>query len=136
MGAGLALAGPDEDSLTINGEIAIVTETAAPAHVENLSTIYSGWRFRSNETQAVQMDDFDNPGMIGVEKAMANWETVEGTAGESCAGCHGGPAEMAGVRAVYPKWNEEKGMVTTLEMEVNNCRETRMGAEKWKYTSG
>ena len=43
---------------------------------------------------------------------------------------------MKGVRAVYPKWNEEKGMVTTIEMEVNNCRENRMGAEKWKYDGG
>ena len=133
---GLAVSDPDDDSLTINGEISIVTEAAAPAHMENVDTIYSGWRFRSDETQAVQMDDFDNPGMIGVENAMVDWETVDGSAGKSCAGCHGAPEDMAGLRAVYPKWNAEKGKVTTLEMEVNNCRETRMGAEKWKYTGG
>ncbi len=131
---GAAWAGPDEDQLTINGEIAIVTETAAPEHMANVKTIYSGWRFRSDETQAVQMDDFDNPGMLGVENALVDWETADGSEGKSCASCHGASEEMAGVRAVYPKWNEEKGMVTTLEMEVNNCRETRMGAEKWKYT--
>lgn len=144
MGATLALAmvptlgmsDPDEDSLTINGEIAIVTETAAPAHLENVDTIYSGWRFRSDETQAVQMDDFDNPGMIGVENALVDWASADGTEGKSCADCHGDAEELAGVRAVYPKWNEEQGRVTTLEMEVNNCRETRMGAEKWKYTGG
>ncbi|GAA0783656.1 sulfur oxidation c-type cytochrome SoxA [Roseibium denhamense] len=134
--SGLAFADPDEDSLTINGDISIVTETDAPAHAENLSTIYSGWRFRSDETQAFQMDDFDNPGMIGVENASVDWETVDGSAGKSCASCHGGPEDMAGLRAEYPKWNEDKGQVTTLEMEVNNCRETRMGAEKWKYTGG
>lgn len=132
----LAVADPDDDQLVINEELSIVTEVAAPAHVENLSTIYSGWRFRSDETQAVQMDDFENPGMIGVENALVDWDTVEGTAGKSCAGCHGDAEDMAGVRAVYPKWNEEKGMVTTLEMEVNNCRENRMGADKWKYTGG
>lgn len=133
---GLALSDPDEDSLTINGDIPIVTQTDAPAHTENLSEIYSGWRFRSDETQAFQMDDFDNPGMIGVENAAVDWETVDGSAGKSCANCHGAPEEMAGVRAVYPKWNEEMGKVTTLEMEVNNCRETRMGAKTWKYTGG
>lgn len=133
---GLAMSGPDDDSLTINGDIPIVTETDAPEHAENLSTIYSGWRFRSDETQAFQMDDFDNPGMIGVENAIVDWETVDGSEGKSCASCHGTPEDMAGVRAVYPKWNEEKGKVTTLETEVNNCRETRMGAEKWKYTGG
>ena len=132
----LANSGPDDDSLTINGDIPIITETDAPAHAENLSTIYSGWRFRSDETQAFQMDDFDNPGMIGVENAAINWETVEGSEGKSCASCHGAPEEMAGLRTVYPKWNEELGKVTTLELEVNNCRENRMGAEKWKYTGG
>lgn len=130
------LADPDGDSLTINGEIAIVTETAAPAHMENVDTIYSGWRFRADETQAVQMDDFDNPGMIGVESAMEAWDSVDGSEGKSCSSCHGAAEDMAGVRAVYPKWNDEKGMVTTLEMEINNCRENRMGAEKWKYTKG
>lgn len=133
---GSAWADPDDDQLTINGDIPIVTEAAAPDHMEYVDTIYSGWRFRSDETQAFQMDDFDNPGMLGVENAMVDWETADGSEGKSCASCHGAAEDMAGVRAVYPKWNEEKGMVTTLEMEVNNCRETRMGAEKWKYTGG
>lgn len=133
---GPVLADADDDQLTINGDIAIVTEAAAPAHMDYVDNIYSGWRFRSDETQAFQMDDFDNPGMIGVESAMDVWDTVDGAAGKSCADCHGAAEDMAGVRAVYPKWNEARGMVTTLEMEVNNCRETRMEAEPWKYTSG
>lgn len=133
---GTVSADPDDDQLTINGEILIVTETGAPDHMEYVDTIYSGWRFRSDETQAVQMDDFDNPGMLGVENALANWDTADGSEGKSCSSCHGAAEDLAGVRAVYPKWNEEKGMVTTLEMEVNNCRENRMGAEKWKYTGG
>lgn len=132
----MTLADPDSDALIVNEDIPMVTEVAAPAHLENLDTIYSGWRFRSDQTQAIQMDDFDNPGMIGVENAMAAWDTADGTEGKACASCHGAPEEMAGVRAVYPKWNEAKGKVTTLEMEVNDCRETRMGADKWKYTGG
>ena len=134
--ASVGFADPDEDSLTINGEIAIVTEVAAPAHMENVSTIYSGWRFRSDETQAVQMDDFDNPAMIWVEQAAEVWETVEGSAGKACASCHEGPENMAGVKAVYPKWNEGAGEVRTIEMQVNDCRENQMGAEKWGYGSG
>jgi len=132
-----ALADPDDNSLTINGEIEIVTETAAPAHMENVDTIYSGWRFRMAGTQVMEEDDFDNPGMIWVEKAAADWETVDGTRGESCQSCHGVVEEsMKGVRAVYPKWNEAAGEVRTLEMQVNDCRHTRMGAEKWKYSGG
>ncbi|WP_375267102.1 sulfur oxidation c-type cytochrome SoxA [Planktotalea sp.] len=134
--ASTAFADADDDKLTVNGEIEMVTEASAPAHLENVDTIYSGWRFRSDETQAFQMDDFDNPGMIGVEKASANWDAVDGSEGKSCASCHGAAEDMAGVRPVYPKYNEEMGKVTTLAMEVNNCRTERMGAEKWKYTGG
>ena len=43
---------------------------------------------------------------------------------------------MAGVRAVYPKWNEDAGEVRTLAMQINDCRENQMGAEKYGYTSG
>lgn len=136
LGGGAASAGPDDDQLIVNDEIKMVTEAPAPDHMEYVKTIYSGWRFRTDETQAVQLDDFDNPGMIGVESAMEAWETAEGTANASCNSCHGAAEDMAGVRAVYPKWNEEKGMVTTIEMEVNNCRTERMGAEPWKYTGG
>ncbi|MCV3272777.1 sulfur oxidation c-type cytochrome SoxA [Roseobacter sinensis] len=131
-----AHAGPDDDDLVINGEIEIVTETAAPEHIEHVGTIYSGWRFRSDETQAFQVDDFDNPSMIWVEQAEEVWNTAEGAAGKSCASCHDGSDSMAGVRAVYPKWNEDAGEVRTLEMQINDCRENRMQAETWKYTGG
>ena len=126
----------DSNALSVEGE-GILTETDAPAHLENIDTIYSGWRFRSGETQALQTDDFDNPAMVFVDQAMDTWSKVEGSAEKSCASCHDDVEEsMAGVRAVYPKWNEEAGEVRTLAMQINDCRENRMGAEKWKYTGG
>lgn len=134
----LAIAEADDDTLIVNDELEMVTKAAAPAHLaDDLDEVISGWHFRSDETQALQMDDFDNPGMLGVELAIDAWETVEGTAEKSCASCHGDVEEsMAGVRAVYPKWNEAAGEVRTLEMQVNDCRENQMGAEKLGYTSG
>lgn len=133
----LAFADADDDTLVVNGELELVTKTAAPAHLDGaLDEIMSGWHFRSDNTQVMQADDFDNPGMLAVEAAAEAWETVEGTEGKSCASCHGDADSMAGVRAVYPKWNEAAGEVRTLEMQVNDCRENRMGAEKLKYTSG
>lgn len=134
--AGAAFAGPDEDQLVVNGEIEMVTEAAAPEHMEYVDTIYSGWRFRSDETQAFQEDDFDNPAMIWVEDAMEAFETVDGSAGKSCASCHENPETFKGVKAVYPKWNEDAGEVRTLETQINACRTEQMGAEKWKYTGG
>ncbi len=124
-------------SLVVNEEIHMVTTTAAPAHLSDaLDEITSGWIYRSDETQAMQMDDFDNPGMIWVEKAWEAWGTAEGSEGKSCADCHGEPEEMAGVKAVYPKWNEAAGEVRNLQMQMNDCRVNRMGAEAWPADKG
>lgn len=135
LAAGAASAG-QEDDLTINGEIDIVVRTEAPAHLDAIDTIYSGWVYRSDETQALQMDDFDNPGMIFVDMAIEAFDTVEGSEGKSCASCHESPEAMAGVKPVYPKWNDAAGEVQTIEMQINACRTERMGAEALKYTSG
>lgn len=124
--------------LIVNGETEIVTRADAPAHLDGaLSEITSGWIYRSNETQAMQMDDFDNPGMLAVEDAMVAWGTAEGTENKSCADCHGAAEEgMAGVRATYPKWNDNAEEVRTLAMQINACRTENMGAEEWKYDGG
>ncbi|NIY71072.1 sulfur oxidation c-type cytochrome SoxA [Marivivens donghaensis] len=124
--------------LVINGETEIVTRADAPAHLDGaLSEVTSGWLYRSDETQAMQMDDFDNPGMLAVEDAMVAWGTAEGTENKSCADCHGAAEEgMAGVRATYPKWNDNAEEVRTLAMQINACRTENMGAEEWKYDGG
>ncbi len=126
--------GADDDTLTIDGQ-EMITKTAAPAHMAEtgIDTIMSGWHFREDDTQAMQMDTFDNPGMIAVDQATDAWNTVEGTAEKSCASCHEGPESMEGVRAVYPKWNAEAGEMRTLAMQVNDCRTNQMGAEAYKY---
>ena len=130
-------ADPVDDTLIVNGETAIVTRTAAPAHVsEALDEVMSGWLFRGTETRAMQADDFDNPGMIFVEQAQDAWETAEGTEGKSCSSCHNDMESMAGVKATYPKWNEAAGEVRTLQMQMNDCRTNRMGAEAWGYDKG
>ncbi|MBO6855207.1 MAG: sulfur oxidation c-type cytochrome SoxA [Marivivens sp.] len=133
-----AAAADESASLVINGELEIVTEAPAPAHLDGaLRTVYSGWVFRSDETQVMQMDDFDNPGMIFVESGMADWNTAEGTEGKSCADCHGDAEEsMREVRAVYPKWNDEAEEVRTLQMQINACRTEQMGAEALKTDAG
>lgn len=129
--------GADDDTLAIDGQ-EMITKTAAPAHMEEtgIDTIISGWHFREDDTQSMQADTFDNPGMIAVDQAMDAWNTVEGSAEKSCASCHEGPESMQGVRAVYPKWNEEAGEVRTLAMQINDCRTNQMGADAYKYDSG
>lgn len=124
-----------DNELVINGETPIITQAPAPEHMDRMREIRSGWTFRSVETQAMQMDDFDNPGMLGVEAAMTDFATPMGDSGESCASCHDGPEALAGVRATYPQWDEERGEMQTVEMQVNECITERMGAEAWGYTS-
>ena len=133
-----AFADADDDTLVVNDEITMVTKAAAPAHVADvLDEVMSGWHFRSDETQALQKDDFENPAMVFVDQAIEAWETVDGSEGKSCASCHDDvETSMKGVRAVYPKWNEQAGELRTMAMQINDCRENQMGAKKWKYTGG
>jgi sulfur-oxidizing protein SoxA len=126
--------GADDDTLTIDGQEMISKTAASPALAEGgIDTAISGWHFREDDTQVMQMDSFDNPAMIAVDQALDAWNTVEGTAEKSCASCHEGPESLEGVRAVYPKWNEAAGEMRTLAMQINGCRTENMGAEAYKY---
>lgn len=130
--AGGAYAGPDDDTLILNEETELVTETAAPEHMENISTIYSGWRFRTDETQALQLDDFENPAMIFVDQAMDIFNTVDGSEGKSCSSCHDNVEGFAGVTTEMPKVVD--GKVVVMEDFLNEHRATAMGAEPWKWS--
>ena len=130
--AGAAFA-QDSETLRIDGET-LITEAAAPKHMENVDTIYSGWRFRSTETQALEMDDFDNPAMIFVDKGIDLYNKVEGTAGKACISCHENVEDFAGLRTQLPRVQD--GELVAMEDLVNNCRTERMGAEAWKWSGG
>lgn len=132
---GAAFAGPDDNKLVIEGT-EIVTDLATPKG-HPLDHLYSGWRFRSVETQELEMDDFENPAMVLVDQARDQWDVVDGSEGKSCATCHGDVEEsMIGVKAGYPKMNETAGKPFALEHQVNACRTERMGAKEWKWESG
>lgn len=101
-----------------------------------LPEIISGYEFRNAETQAVQDDEFENPGYLWVEQGAELWETVDGKAGRSCSSCHNDAADsMTGVGAQMPKWNEKLGKPVNLEQQVNRCRSGAMQAEPWKFDS-
>lgn len=124
-------------SLVINDEETMIIQAPAAAHLENLDEVFSGWVFRTAETQTLQMDDFDNPGMIFVDQAIDQWSSVDGAAEKSCASCHGDDAsEFAGLRTVLPRWDEEAGGVQSMEDYINKCRTERMEAEAWKWSDG
>ncbi|WP_438955834.1 sulfur oxidation c-type cytochrome SoxA [Cognatiyoonia sp.] len=121
----------DDSALMTNGD-AILTEASAPEHMEFVDAIYSGWRFRSAETQALQMDDFDNPGFIFIDQAIDLWDAVDGSEGKSCSSCHSDVEEFVGLRASLPR--VEDGKLVTLEDLINRSRVEHMGAEPWKWS--
>lgn len=119
------------DPIVINGgEVELPTVAPAPDFLDGaLPEIYSGWLFRDPETQTMQTDDFENPGMVFVDQGMDEWNKVEGAAGQSCAACHDDMADsMKGVRAVMPKVNKD-GVLWSIEDYVNDCRVNRMQAD-------
>lgn len=98
--ASVSLAGADpvDDTLVVNGDLEIAVRAPAPAHLDGAlgDEVLSGWLYRGDETRAMEMDDFDNSGMIFVEQARDSWAEADGSEGKSCASCHGEPEDMAG----------------------------------------
>ena len=124
----------DEDAnMTIDG-MEMKIRAAAPEHMENVDEIMSGWVFRSDETQALQLDDFDNPGFVFVDQAIDLWDKVEGSEGKACSSCHEDVEDFAGLRTKLPR--VEDGQLVSMENLVNECRTERMGAEPWKWSGG
>ena len=134
-GAGPVLADPVDDTLEIDGT-PIITRTAAPEG-HPFDELYSGWLFRESETRDLSRDSFENPGMIAVEDGEVLWNKVEGTAGKSCASCHGDAAEsMKGVGASFPKWDADSNKPINVELQINKCRTEQMGAEALPFNKG
>ncbi len=120
---------------SIEGHGPITTRTASP-HGHPLRQVTSGFEYRTKETQALELDDFQNPGMLAVERGEDIWNTVEGEAGKSCASCHGDAAEsMKGVGAAVPKWDKGLDKPANLAMRINECRTANMKAEPYKFDS-
>lgn len=96
----------------------------------------SGYTYLSQETRALQDDDFANPGMLWVERGAALWAEPAGAAGKACADCHGDAStSMKGVRARYPVYEPELEKPINLEQRINQCRAERMGAEPLAWES-
>lgn len=90
----------------------------------------SGFEFMTPETQALQVDDMSNPGMLWVLQGEQFWNQAEGSAGIACAGCHGDAGQtMRGVATRYPAIDEATGRPIDLAGRINSCRVSRQNAE-------
>jgi L-cysteine S-thiosulfotransferase len=101
-----------------------------------LSARKSGYDFMSRETRTMQDDDTTNPGMLWVLDGETLWSRKAGTAGKSCADCHGDAAtSMKGVAARYPAFNAERGRPINLDQRINMCRSDQQKATPLAFES-
>ena len=96
----------------------------------------SGYDYLSPEMQAMQDDDFANPGMITVEAGESLF-AKQGKDGKSCASCHGNGANRFDTKriAAYPLYNKQLKKPVTLRGQILSCWNERIGAQPLKYSS-
>jgi L-cysteine S-thiosulfotransferase len=99
------------------------------------SDLRSGKEFVAPETRAQQDDLTVNPGMLWVEQGEKLWRESAGSAGRSCASCHGEPASMKGVATRYPLYDTKLGRLLNLEGRIQHCRAERQQADPLAYES-
>jgi sulfur-oxidizing protein SoxA len=95
----------------------------------------SGFEFLGPDLRAMQKDDFANPGMLWVERGAKLW-SAPGSAGLSCASCHGDArVSMKGVAARYPLVDKASGRLVSVDQRIQQCRVERQKAEPLAYES-
>jgi sulfur-oxidizing protein SoxA len=103
---------------------------------ERASSARSGYDFLTPETQHLQDDDFENPGMLWVEPGRKLWSRADGNSGKSCQSCHAqAEHSMKATAAHYPQYSAAAGRVIDLEQQINRCRTEHMNAKAWAYES-
>ena len=110
--------------------------TAVLATAAQAQQPVSGYDYLTPEMQAMQDDDFANPGMIAVDAGEGLFFTP-GANGKSCATCHGdGGRALEPTRiARYPVYSETQGKPVTLRGQIIACRNERMDGPSLDYGS-
>ncbi|MBL6958794.1 MAG: sulfur oxidation c-type cytochrome SoxA [Rhodospirillales bacterium] len=131
----------------------------AACQVDKAPDSVSGYTFATKDTQAMQDDNFSNPAMLWVGIGEEEWIKKDGSAGKSCASCHGGAKpgsdeegmyaidpvldtsggatkiSMKGVATKYPIFDKASKKPMVLEERINLCRTKNMKAKAWKWES-
>ena len=110
---------------------------ASAAEPQRPNPLRSGAEFVSDDLKRLQADDFANPGMLWVARGARLWSEAAGSAGRSCADCHGDAAKsMRGVAARYPRLDPGAARLVNLEGRINLCRERNQQAPPLEHESG
>lgn len=118
--------------------LVVVVAVAVVAHAadEPARAPRSGIEFAGADVRALQADDFQNPGMLWVERGERLWAAPAGPDGRACSGCHDDARRsMRGVAARHPRFDSALGRVTNLEGRINACRTDKQGVPALAYES-
>ncbi len=91
----------------------------------------SGYDYIKPASRAMQDDEFENPGMIAVERGQSLFNNTQGGADRSCADCHGTDAAKLNTQHIarYPVYGEDAGEIVTLQKRISRCREGNAGSK-------
>jgi sulfur-oxidizing protein SoxA len=112
--------------------------TSATLGAQNLPSApkMSGYHFQAADTQALQDDNFANPGLLWVDQGETLWGTPSPGNGKSCADCHGDATDsMVGVATRYPKFDSASANLLNLEGRINRCRSEHQDLPPLEYES-
>ncbi|MEJ2696629.1 MAG: sulfur oxidation c-type cytochrome SoxA [Candidatus Sulfobium sp.] len=119
-------------SFAADGSTPVIKEYKQSVSAEEYEKRYNAVYGKSTE----QMAEEGNPADFLLEDGRDLYNKVEGSAGKSCADCHGKNGEkLKGVAATYPKYDPAIKGINTVALQINRCREDNMGAEPLKYES-
>lgn len=103
------------------------------SHTELASEdIVSGFTFLTPDSQALQRDDFSNPGFLWVDRGERLFSEPAAN-GAACVSCH--QAGLSGVAATYPAYDSKSGTVLNLEGRINQCRVNHQSEPELAYES-
>ena len=102
----------------------IVLWALSVAHAEP----QSGYAFLDPSTQAMQDDDFENPGMVAVDRGAELFHEHRDAEVHSCASCHGEHGAGLDKKAIarYPVFDRNLGGLVTLQERINHCWEIHL----------
>lgn len=88
----------------------------------------SGYAFLDESTQAMQDDEFENPGMMTVERGAELFHELREAEEYRCSDCHGDDGVKLDPKAIarYPVFDPNLGGLVTLQKRVNHCWEIHL----------
>jgi sulfur-oxidizing protein SoxA len=104
----------------------------APAGV---AETLSGYTFLTPEMQALQDDEFGNPGQLTVDQGRMLFDAA-GARGQACSSCHGEDGIDLDTRQLtrYPVYDSRQDRPLTLRGQVMQCWSERLGNPPLAYS--